>query len=87
MQMIPVGLSLVFLWNCCIRLSEGLESLSHAGWNGRSIWDSTSWPLAILWSLTLNLREYLTGCHSVGVSGNRFATHRRGVNVRGINWP
>jgi hypothetical protein len=29
--------------------------------------------------------EYLTGCHYVGVSGNRFATHRRGVNVRGIN--
>jgi hypothetical protein len=29
--------------------------------------------------------EYLTRCHHMGVSGNRFATHERGVNVRGIN--
>jgi hypothetical protein len=29
--------------------------------------------------------EYLTYCYHMGVSGNRFATHDRGVNVRGIN--
>jgi hypothetical protein len=32
--------------------------------------------------------EYLTNLtnrHHMGVSGNRFATHERGVNVRGIN--
>jgi hypothetical protein len=29
--------------------------------------------------------EYLTNRHHMGVSGNRFATHERGVNVRGIN--
>jgi hypothetical protein len=34
---------------------------------------------------TLVTEEYLTYCHHMGVSGNRFATHERGVNVRGIN--
>jgi hypothetical protein len=29
--------------------------------------------------------EYLTYCHHMGVSGNRFATYERGVNVREIN--
>jgi hypothetical protein len=29
--------------------------------------------------------EYLIYCHHMGVSGNRFATNERGVNVRGIN--
>jgi hypothetical protein len=31
------------------------------------------------------LMEYLTYCHHIEVSGNRFATHERGVNVRGVN--
>jgi hypothetical protein len=35
--------------------------------------------------LTLSREEYLTYCHHMGVSGNRFATHGRGVNVRGVN--
>jgi hypothetical protein len=29
--------------------------------------------------------EYLTYCHHMGVSGNGFATHERGVNVKEIN--
>jgi hypothetical protein len=54
----------------------------------------STWNLSILInfsSLSLHLnschkvQEYLTYCHHMGVSGNRFATHERGVNVRGIN--
>jgi hypothetical protein len=37
------------------------------------------------WVGGLPKMEYLTNCHHMGVSGNRFATHERGVNVRGIN--